>query len=60
MACITESGRIIDDSGRKPLELINGSWVPARSPLYVEELFNARVLSDDELRSYIEKSGSSN
>ncbi len=56
MACLTESGRVIDDSGRVPLELINGTWVPACSPLYVEEIFNARVLSDTELATIIERS----
>ena len=57
MPCITESGRIIDDSKLIPLELVDGKWIPARSPLFGEELFNARILSDDELRAYVEKSG---
>ncbi len=60
MACITEDGRILDTSpmreGKGILELINGSWVPAKSPLYGAELFSARVLSPKEL-SQILKSG---
>ena len=64
MASITEEGRILDTSpmreGKGVLELVGGNWVPARSPLYGEELMNARVLSDEELAAYIEKSGKPN
>ena len=60
MACITEDGRILDTSplkdGKGVMELINGSWVPAKSPLYGAELYSARVLSTKEL-SRILKSG---
>ena len=63
-ACITESGRILDTSdflatGAEIKELVNGAWIPARSPLFGEELYHARVLSDEELRMYVEKSGRS-
>ena len=37
VVCITEDGRILDTSpmreGKGVMELINGSWVPAKSPL---------------------------
>ncbi len=60
MACLTESGRIIDNSGLWPKELIDGVWVSPVKPLYGEEVMSARVLSDEELAAYIEKSGKAN
>ena len=57
MVCITESGRVIDASSFPVKELVDGAWVKAASPLYGEELMNARVLSDDELKKLV-KSGS--
>ncbi len=60
MFVLTESGRIIDDSSRVPLELVGGSWVPARSPLLCGEILKGRLLSEEEVRAYIEKSGKTN
>lgn len=56
---LTESGRVLDTSDVDVFELVDGHWIPARSPLMCDELFNARVLSNEELRSYMEKSGKS-
>ena len=64
MASITESGRIIDVSpmreGKGVLELVNGRWAKAVRPVSSDEIFNARILSDEELSAYMEKSGKSN
>lgn len=45
--CETEDGRIIEDSTTS--ELVDGVWVPARSPLPVANIFDARMLSDEEV-----------
>jgi hypothetical protein len=59
MACLTETGRILDvfpSGSNEILEFINGSWVPATKPVWGDEIFNARKLSDAELEKLL-KSG---
>jgi hypothetical protein len=60
MACLTETGRLLDISpmkfGKGVLEFVNGSWVPATKPVWGDEIFNARKLSDAELEKLL-KSG---
>ena len=65
MASITESGRIIDVSTDPSSdvfvrELVDGRFVRPSRPVSMDEIFNARVLSDAELSAYMEKSGRPN
>ncbi|MEG0258159.1 MAG: hypothetical protein RR632_07640 [Christensenella sp.] len=60
MACLTEDGRVLEfspDPKVRTLELINGVWSKPIRPVSVDEEFNARVLSVEELNSYAEKFG---
>lgn len=49
-ACITETGRVIDISSYPIREFVDGAWRDAKSPLYGEEVLNARILSEDEIK----------
>ena len=63
MACITEEGRILEffeDPNIRTLELVNGVWRKPLKPVSADEEFHARVLSEEELAQYMEKSGKSN
>ncbi len=51
--CLTETGRLLDTSNVDVLEFVSGRWVPARSPLLCDEMFNARVLSNAELENIL-------
>jgi hypothetical protein len=58
MACITESGRILEfsnDPKVRVLELVNGSWVTPTHPVSADEDFNARKLSDAELAQILRR-----
>ncbi|MDO4507990.1 MAG: hypothetical protein Q4B65_01190 [Candidatus Saccharibacteria bacterium] len=49
---LTESGRIIDTTGFPDspiLEYIDGSWTNACSPLLLDDIFNGRKISEQEL-----------
>ena len=55
---LTESGRVIKlspDPNGWVLELINGIWSEPTKPVSFEDFWNARVLSVEELRSYMEE-----
>ncbi len=56
--CITEEGRVLDLSplelGKGILELVEGKWVPAISPVSGEDIWYARPLSEDEIQVYLE------
>lgn len=63
MACLTEFGRVLEissDSKVRTLEFVNGRWSKPVRPVSMDEIFNARVLSEAELVAYMEKSGESN
>ena len=61
---LTEDGRVLDFgpwfSGGKVMELIDGAWVPAKTPVSAEDHFNARVLKAEDLSLYGIKPDDSN
>ena len=53
---ITESGRVLKFSSDPKAfvrELVNGAWVEPTKPVSFDDDWHARVLTADELRSYI-------
>ena len=57
MFVITESGRVLDFSPEKLLELVDGKWVEPKSPVSASEIWEGKELSAAEV-SHRVKSGS--
>ena len=62
MATLLKDGRVVKEFPSRPWyrELVNGEWVKSSSPITGEDIWEGRVLSEAELHSYIDKSGSPN
>ena len=54
--CVTEDGRVFDLSplsrGEGLRELIDGVWVAPTKPVFGADIYSARVLEEEDLRSY--------
>ena len=56
MFALTEEGRVFELTPEALREYVDGNWVKPVAPVSAYTLWTSRLLSDEELRAYLEQS----